>query len=128
MKFKIGRDKLLECLATTVHNVGSARAPQPALSHVLVQASDKEITLSATDLEVSVRRTVKSGCGPNRSRNDSCTSALVDCSRAIALGYLLRRGLQKYRVDPKRPDSLYYQWLPARGVSASRTDRSAKDL
>src|ERR1700746_2586080 len=58
MKFSVSKDKLLEGLAT-VQNVVSTRTTLPILSNVLLQASDGEIRLTTTDLDVGVRRSVE---------------------------------------------------------------------
>ena len=58
MKFSVSKDKLLEGLST-VQNVVSTRTTLPILSNVLLQASDGEIRLSTTDLDVGVRRSVE---------------------------------------------------------------------
>src|SRR6478609_4545999 len=57
MKFSVSKDKMLEGLST-VQNVVSTRATLPILSNVLLQASDGEIRLTTTDLDVGVRRSV----------------------------------------------------------------------
>src|ERR1700726_3695171 len=51
MKFSVSKDKLLEGLST-VQNVVSTRTTLPILSNVLLQASDGEIRLTTTDLDV----------------------------------------------------------------------------
>ena len=53
MKFSVSKDKLLEGLST-VQNVVNTRT-HPILSNVLLQASDGEIRLTTTDLDVGVR-------------------------------------------------------------------------
>src|SRR6202048_1520425 len=58
MKFSISKDKLLEGLST-VQNVVSTRTTLPILSNVLLQASDAEIRLTTTDLDVGVRGSVE---------------------------------------------------------------------
>ena len=58
MKFSVSKDKLLEGLST-VQNVVSTRTTLPILSNVLLQASDGEIRLTTTDLDVGVRRSVE---------------------------------------------------------------------
>jgi DNA polymerase-3 subunit beta len=58
MKFSISKDKLLEGLAT-VQNVVSTRTTLPILSNVFLQASDAEIRLTTTDLDVGVRGTIE---------------------------------------------------------------------
>jgi DNA polymerase-3 subunit beta len=57
MKFSVSKDKLLEGLST-VQNVVSARTTLPILSNVLLQASDGEIRMTTTDMDVGVRRSV----------------------------------------------------------------------
>src|SRR5271157_2473237 len=58
MKFSVSKDKLLEGLST-VQNVVSTRTTLPILSNVLLQASDAEIRLTTTDLDVGVRGSVE---------------------------------------------------------------------
>jgi DNA polymerase III subunit beta len=58
MKFRVSKDKVLEGLST-VQNVVSTRTTLPILSNVLLQASDGEIRLTTTDLDVGVRRSVE---------------------------------------------------------------------
>ena len=57
MKFSVSKDKLLEGLST-VQNVVSTRTTLPILSNVLLQASDGEIRMTTTDMDVGVRRGV----------------------------------------------------------------------
>src|ERR1700716_4482321 len=54
MKFSVTKDKLLEGLQQG-QNVGSTRTARPILSNVLLQASDGEVHLTTTDLDVGVR-------------------------------------------------------------------------
>src|ERR1700675_407073 len=54
MKFSVSKDKLLEGLST-VQNGVSTRTTIPILSNVLLQASDGEIRLTTTDLDVGIR-------------------------------------------------------------------------
>src|SRR5258705_10342379 len=58
MKFSVSKDKLLEGLST-VQNVVSTRTTLPILSNVLLQASDGELRLTTTDLDVGVRGSVE---------------------------------------------------------------------
>ena len=58
MKFSVTKDKLLEGLST-VQNVVSTRTTLPILSNVLLQASDGEIRLTTTDLDVGIRDSVE---------------------------------------------------------------------
>src|ERR1700751_4408829 len=58
MKFSVSKDKMLEGLSI-VQNVVSTRTTLPILSNVLLQASDGEIRLTTTDLDVGVRGTVE---------------------------------------------------------------------
>jgi DNA polymerase-3 subunit beta len=57
MKFSVSKDKLLEGLST-VQNVVNTRTTLPILSNVLLQASDGEIRLTITDLDVGIRGSV----------------------------------------------------------------------
>src|ERR1700737_3803212 len=54
MKFSATKEKLLEGLQQ-VQNVVSNRTTLPILSNVLLQASDGEVHLTTTDLDVGVR-------------------------------------------------------------------------
>jgi DNA polymerase III subunit beta len=58
MKFNVSKDKLLEGLSI-VQNVVSTRTTLPILSNVLLQASEGEIRLTTTDLDVGVRGSVE---------------------------------------------------------------------
>ena len=58
MKFSVSKDKLLEGLST-VQNVVSTRTTLPILSNVLLQASDREIRLTTTDLDVGIRGSIE---------------------------------------------------------------------
>src|SRR6202047_192911 len=58
MKFSVSKDKLLEGLST-VQNVVRTRTTLPILSNVLLQASDGEIRLTTTNLDVGVRGSVE---------------------------------------------------------------------
>ena len=58
MKFSVSKDKLLEGLST-VQNVVSTRTTLQILSNVLLQASEGEIRLTTTDLDVGVRGSVE---------------------------------------------------------------------
>ena len=53
MKFSVSKEKLLEGLQT-VQNVVSTRTTLPILSNVLLQASEGELRLTTTDLDVGV--------------------------------------------------------------------------
>lgn len=54
MLFQIDRDSLLEGLSKTVP-ITEKRTPLPILSHVLMNASESDLTLIATDLEVGLK-------------------------------------------------------------------------
>jgi len=56
MKFSVARSELLDALSVVSKGM-SARSTLPILSGILITASDGEIQLQATDLEVSVKRT-----------------------------------------------------------------------
>jgi DNA polymerase III subunit beta len=58
MKFSVSKDKLLEGLSI-VQNVVSTRTTLPILSNVLLQASDRDIRLTTTDLDVGIRGSVE---------------------------------------------------------------------
>jgi DNA polymerase-3 subunit beta len=57
IKFSVSKNKLLEGLST-VKNVVSTRTTLPLLSNVLLQANEREIRLTLTDLDVGIRRSV----------------------------------------------------------------------
>jgi DNA polymerase-3 subunit beta len=59
MLFEIERDSLLDGLSKTVP-ITEKRSPLPILSHILMEARDAEVILTATDLEVGLRITY--GC------------------------------------------------------------------
>jgi DNA polymerase-3 subunit beta len=56
MLFEIERDPLLEGLSRTVP-ITEKRSPLPILSHILMEARDGTLILTATDLEVGLRMT-----------------------------------------------------------------------
>ena len=58
MKFSVSKDKLLEGLST-VQNVVRTRTTLPILSNVLLQASDGEIRMTTTLLDVGIRGVLK---------------------------------------------------------------------
>src|SRR5437660_6927272 len=58
MKFSATKEKLLEGLQQ-VQNVVSTRTTLPILSNVLLQATDGEVHLTTTDLDVGVRGSSK---------------------------------------------------------------------
>ncbi|HEY5894428.1 MAG TPA: DNA polymerase III subunit beta [Chthoniobacterales bacterium] len=58
MKFSVSKDKLAEGLQI-VQNVVSTRTTLPILSNVLLQAGENGLTLTTTDLDVSVRLTIE---------------------------------------------------------------------
>src|SRR5437016_14375396 len=60
MKFSATKEKLLEGLQQ-VQNVVSTRTTLPILSNVLLQASDGEVHLTTTDLDVGVRGCFEAG-------------------------------------------------------------------
>jgi hypothetical protein len=72
MKFSVSKDKLLEGLST-VQNVVRTRTTLPILSNVLLQASDGEMRLTTTELDVGVRGSV------------SMPPHLTPCSLALLL-------------------------------------------
>ena len=58
MKFNIVRSKFLEGLKA-VQNVVAAKGSLPVLQNVLIEAKDKEIVLTTTDLDISIKCTVE---------------------------------------------------------------------
>ena len=58
MKFKIVRSKFLEGLKA-VQNVVAGKGSLPVLQNVLMEARGKELTLTTTDLDISIRNTVE---------------------------------------------------------------------
>lgn len=57
MRFTVARSELLDSLSAASRGL-SSRSTLPILSGILFSAKDGEITLQATDLEISVRRSV----------------------------------------------------------------------
>ncbi len=57
MKFEIEKDVFVEALSQ-VQNVVSSRSTLPVLSNVLIEADDQGLTLSTTDMDVSITRKV----------------------------------------------------------------------
>ena len=57
MKIKIMRQELLD-IVNKVKTVVSARSALPILSHILMEAKDSSLRLTATDLKVSIECTV----------------------------------------------------------------------
>ena len=53
MKLKIGKEELIAGLQS-VQNVVSTRTTLPILSNVLLSAADGKISLTATDLDVTI--------------------------------------------------------------------------
>ena len=74
MKFSVSRSELLDALSVVGKGM-SARSTLPILSGILVSASEGEIQLQATDLEVSVRR--------------SCAALIEDPGQVVVPGKLL---------------------------------------
>ena len=60
MKFSVSKEKLLAGLQT-VQNVVSTRTTLPILSNVLLQASEGQLRLTTTDLDVGVSGSVEIG-------------------------------------------------------------------
>lgn len=58
MKFKIIRSKFLEGLKP-VQNIVASKGSLPVLQNVLIEAKDKELTLTTTDLDISIRSSVE---------------------------------------------------------------------
>ncbi len=58
MKFSIEKDQILEALQKVQSIVGQ-RTTLPILSNVLLEASDGKLTLTTTDMEVSVRTSIE---------------------------------------------------------------------
>ncbi|MGC3992439.1 MAG: hypothetical protein QM796_22615 [Chthoniobacteraceae bacterium] len=54
MKFSVSKEKFLDGLKT-VQNVVSTRTTLPILSNVLLQATDGQVRLTTTDLDVGMR-------------------------------------------------------------------------
>jgi len=57
MKFTVNKSDLMEGLQT-VQNIVNPRSPLPILSHALLVTEDGSISISTTDLEVSVRSSI----------------------------------------------------------------------
>ncbi len=60
MNFTIGQSEFLEALSA-VANVVPARTPLPIIGNVLIDAGEDRLTISATDLDISVRVHVPAG-------------------------------------------------------------------
>ena len=58
MKFKIIRSKFLEGLKS-VQNIVPGKGSLPVLQNVLIEAKDSAITLTTTDLDISIKSTVE---------------------------------------------------------------------
>ena len=58
MKFSIEKDQILEALQKVQSIVGQ-RTTLPILSNVLLEASNGKLTLTTTDMEVSVRTSIE---------------------------------------------------------------------
>ncbi len=58
MKFKIIRSKFLEGLKS-VQNIVAAKGSLPVLQNVLIEAKGKELTMTTTDLDISIKSTVE---------------------------------------------------------------------
>ncbi len=74
MKLSVARSELLDALSVVGKGM-SARSTLPILSGILVSASDSQLQLQATDLEISVRRT--------------CAALVEDEGTAVVPGRLL---------------------------------------
>ena len=66
MKFNIEKDQILEGLQQVQSIVGQ-RTPLPILSNVLLEADNGKLTLTTTDMEVSVRTTIEADISENGS-------------------------------------------------------------
>ncbi|NIL97030.1 MAG: DNA polymerase III subunit beta, partial [Planctomycetales bacterium] len=58
MKLKVSKENILDGLQQ-VQNVVSTRTTLPILSNTLLQATDKGLSLTTTDLDVGVRCTIQ---------------------------------------------------------------------
>jgi len=98
MKFSVSKDKLLEGLST-VQNVVNTRTTLPILSNVLLQASDGEIRLTTTDLDVGIRGSVAAQverAGATSDGQPECLSRLAETGnmqRKLALRLLDSRAV-----------------------------------
>ena len=59
MKFKIIRSKFLEGLKK-VQNIVASKGTMQILQNVLIEAKDKQLMLTTTDLDISIRSVI--GC------------------------------------------------------------------
>ena len=117
MKFSISKDKLLEGLST-VQNVVSTRTTLPILSNVLLQASDGEIRLTTTDLDVGIRGSVEAQV----ERTGATTlpaRRLFSIVREFVLRDLLRCRHQEFCLDPERFQLFQDSGIARRRVSVS---------
>ena len=91
----------------------SAPATLPILSNVLLQASDAEIRLTTTDLDVGVRGSVEAQV--ERTENALClAAALRDCSRIACRRNILRRRFEESCLNSSGSSYFKDSW-PARG-------------
>ncbi len=84
MFFEVEKDLLLEGLSKTVP-ITEKRTSLPILSHILMEVSESELTLTATDLEVGLRITCASDVKesvPWLFRQRSSTRSSGSCPRA----------------------------------------------
>ena len=108
MKFSVSKDKLLEGLST-VQNVVSTRTTLPILSNVLLQASDGEIGLTTTDLDVGIRGSVEAQV--ERTGAFTSLAAIIHRSRITVLRDLLRCRHQEFGLDPERLQLFQDSWI-----------------
>ena len=62
MKFSIGRSKFIEALKS-VQNIVAAKGSLPILQNVMIEARGSTITLTTTDLDISIRSAVECKVG-----------------------------------------------------------------
>jgi DNA polymerase-3 subunit beta len=98
MKFSVSKDKLVEGLQR-VQNVVSTRTTLPILSNVLLQATDKELRLTTTDLDVGVR------CGVEASI-DKQGSTTLPARRLFSIVRELPASDVQFEIDSKNTASI----------------------
>src|SRR6478736_4395091 len=108
MEFSVSKDKLLEGLST-VQNVVSTGTTLPILSNVLLQASDGEIRLTTTDLDVGIRGSVE-------AQVERTGATTLPARRLLSIVRELLSSEIYFDVDPKnfasiRSGSSYFKIL-----------------
>ena len=74
MEFSVKKFDLLQELSLT-QGVVERKTTIPILGNILCEAAGNQITLTATDLELSIRTVVRGQSKEGRRRNDPCEKA-----------------------------------------------------